>query len=375
MGICLNMIVKNEAKNLERLFATLYPWIDYYVISDTGSSDNTIEIINELGRSYNIPGIIVKNEWINFAHNRNLALEAAIIEKEAGRHNSNWIMIIDADEEFKVLDEKWKVNLQAGLSYTTYKKVNGIAVKHPFLIWIPGQKFIWEGVVHNYLVNLNGKTRQLHTNEVYIKYNQFEGAKSHPFLNSDEKDRADIEILLKEFQSTVITKVTVQRYFQLAHLYRNIDDHTNSVLYLRKIIDYHEVDNDLHYISLVFIAKSMINLKKEFMEIEPYLLRAISLNSNRKEAYYYLSYIEKNRGNIDEAKVILEKANLQTYSHPDFRFWEEHIYLWRIKYDLSILYYQQKNFYKAKALIKELILEKNVPQIEQGFLEVLNERI
>ena len=42
MGICLNMIVKDEAANLERLFASLYKSIDYYVISDTGSSDNTI---------------------------------------------------------------------------------------------------------------------------------------------------------------------------------------------------------------------------------------------------------------------------------------------------------------------------------------------
>ena len=29
--ICLNMIVKNESKNLERLFKSLYKVIDYYV--------------------------------------------------------------------------------------------------------------------------------------------------------------------------------------------------------------------------------------------------------------------------------------------------------------------------------------------------------
>jgi glycosyltransferase involved in cell wall biosynthesis len=375
MGICLNMIVKNEAKNLKRLFATLNQWIDYYVISDTGSTDDTIETIIELGKLYQIPGVIVKNDWVNFAYNRNKALEEAIREKEAGRHNSNWMLIIDADEEFIVIDEKWKAHLQEGISYTTYKKVNGLAFKHPFLIWISGQKFVWEGVVHNYLVNLNGKTRQLHTNEVFIKYNQFEGAKSHPFLNSDDKDKADIEILLKEFQNTTITKVTVQRYFQLAHLYKNIDDHENCVLYLKKIIDYPEASHDLRYISLVFIAKSLINLKKEFKDIEPYLLQAITLDSRRKEAYYYLAFIEKNSGNIAEAKVILEKASLLPCSNPDFRLWEENIYAWKIKYDLSILYYQQKDFYKAKSLIQELIWEKNVPKIEQGFLEALKKRM
>ena len=40
------MIVKNETKVLPRLFATVHPYIDCYVISDTGSTDNTMEIVD-----------------------------------------------------------------------------------------------------------------------------------------------------------------------------------------------------------------------------------------------------------------------------------------------------------------------------------------
>ena len=78
MGICLNMIVKNETKNLERLFASVYKYIDHFIISDTGSTDNTIELIYELGKLYNIPGKVVSHPWIGFGPNRQLVLEAAM---------------------------------------------------------------------------------------------------------------------------------------------------------------------------------------------------------------------------------------------------------------------------------------------------------
>ena len=45
--ICLNMIVKNESKIITRLFDTVLHIIDTYCICDTGSTDNTVEIIKK----------------------------------------------------------------------------------------------------------------------------------------------------------------------------------------------------------------------------------------------------------------------------------------------------------------------------------------
>ena len=41
------MIVKNETKNLEKLFKSIHEVVDYYVIHDTGSTDGTPELIKE----------------------------------------------------------------------------------------------------------------------------------------------------------------------------------------------------------------------------------------------------------------------------------------------------------------------------------------
>ena len=50
--IYLNMIVKNESKIIERLLKSVLPIIDTYCICDTGSDDNTVEIINEFDKLY-----------------------------------------------------------------------------------------------------------------------------------------------------------------------------------------------------------------------------------------------------------------------------------------------------------------------------------
>jgi glycosyltransferase involved in cell wall biosynthesis len=44
-SLCLNMIVKNESKIITRLFDSVLSIIDCYCICDTGSTDNTVEII------------------------------------------------------------------------------------------------------------------------------------------------------------------------------------------------------------------------------------------------------------------------------------------------------------------------------------------
>ena len=43
--ICLNMIVRSEAAIIERCLASVAPYIDSYLILDTGSDDGTPELI------------------------------------------------------------------------------------------------------------------------------------------------------------------------------------------------------------------------------------------------------------------------------------------------------------------------------------------
>ena len=80
--LCLNMIVKNESKVILRLLSSVRQIIDTYCICDTGSTDNTVELIQNYFNQYNIQGKIISEPFQNFAFNRNVAFNHAKNQKE-----------------------------------------------------------------------------------------------------------------------------------------------------------------------------------------------------------------------------------------------------------------------------------------------------
>lgn len=93
--ICLSMIVKDEAPRIERLLASALSHIDAAAIVDTGSSDETIEIIERFCAEHELPLVIEQREWTDFATARNQALDLA-----QGR--CDYILALDADWTMQV---------------------------------------------------------------------------------------------------------------------------------------------------------------------------------------------------------------------------------------------------------------------------------
>ena len=97
--ITLVMIVKNESKNMPRLIASLRqddksPFVMQRIcIEDTGSTDDTVQVIKDLGKKYNIPTIVHFEPFQNFSHNRTHAVKMA---KELVP-DSDYILLSDAD--------------------------------------------------------------------------------------------------------------------------------------------------------------------------------------------------------------------------------------------------------------------------------------
>ena len=125
--LCLNMIVKNEshiiAKTLEMLCAKLR--FDYWVICDTGSTDDTPAIITQFFETRGIPGELHHNIWKDFAHNRTLALERAF-------QKTDLLLIFDADDELhgelelptRVLFDEYRMKFGGGSAYSRTLLIN-----------------------------------------------------------------------------------------------------------------------------------------------------------------------------------------------------------------------------------------------------------
>lgn len=83
------MIVKSEAAVLQRCLDSISNHIDWLTIVDTGSTDDTVEIIQSYLEEH--PGNLYHDEWVDFGHNRSKSLEY-------DRDVCDWALIIDADE-------------------------------------------------------------------------------------------------------------------------------------------------------------------------------------------------------------------------------------------------------------------------------------
>jgi len=90
-GICLNMIVRDESRVILRCLESVKPYIDSWAIVDTGSEDETMDIVRKAMED--IPGELYQEEWVNFGHNRDLAFQHA-------KKHGDYALIIDADDIF-----------------------------------------------------------------------------------------------------------------------------------------------------------------------------------------------------------------------------------------------------------------------------------
>src|SRR3989338_4665824 len=122
--ICLNMIVRNESPVIQRCLDSVIPLIDYWVIVDTGSTDDTKKIIKR--HLKNIPGELHTRKWKNFGENRT---ETFTLAKGKG----DYILLIDADDTLIANKEFSFPKLDQDL-YTMWRGSEGFSYLHPQLI-------------------------------------------------------------------------------------------------------------------------------------------------------------------------------------------------------------------------------------------------
>jgi glycosyltransferase involved in cell wall biosynthesis len=107
-------IVKNEEKIIERCLKSVLPLVDYIVISDTGSTDSTVEKIENFILKHGKKGKVYKDIWVNFGVNRTLSIENAQswLKSENINQSTNYLLTVDADMCLNIDRNFKKENLQ-----------------------------------------------------------------------------------------------------------------------------------------------------------------------------------------------------------------------------------------------------------------------
>ena len=201
--LCLNMIVKNESKIITRLFDSVIKIIDCYCICDTGSTDNTKEIISAYFASKNIPGKIVTEPFKNFCHNRSFALQSCV-------GMSDYVLLMDADMilEIKKFD---KSILTKATTFTILQGNDSFYYQNMRIVKNNGL-YKYVGVTHEYIdVPPNNSIINLEKNQIFIRDLGDGGCKQDKF-------ERDIRLLLDGIKEE---PNNVRYYFYLANSYHD----------------------------------------------------------------------------------------------------------------------------------------------------------
>lgn len=175
------MIVRDEAHIVAETLAAVAAHIDYWVIVDTGSSDETIEVVRTRMDAAAIPGELHEREWRDFGSNRTEALELC-------RGKADYAWVIDADD--LVVGD---LDL-TGLTADSYLLRYGTDFRYwRKQIFRDGLRWRFEGVVHEYARCLDPASEARLEGDYHIESRRL-GARN---LDRD-KYRRDRELLERE---------------------------------------------------------------------------------------------------------------------------------------------------------------------------------
>lgn len=371
-SIVLNMIVKNEAHIILETLQNLVNSItfDYWVISDTGSTDGTENLILNFFSEVGIPGELHKDEWQNFAYNRNLALNYA-------RGKGDYILIFDADD-FVEGSLKISTDLEADAYYLNFSDESGVLSFRRVALVKNNPEIYWRGVVHEFIELPEGAS---YGNLVgpYSVIARTRGARSL----DDDKYYHDATVLANAVYNNQDPDLEPRYTFYCARSYRDAGLYQEALSWFKKRAVMTDGWSEEAYYSCLEIAQIYENEGKA-LEGREYLEKAIQINPNRAEAWSQLAklYREAGQHHIAFAYAYMAK-DLEL--NPDSLFSWNRVYDYWIPFELLENGVKIGNFEVAYQGFRALILAgqadtyKNyyeyLPQFEQYLDNEIIEKI
>lgn len=328
--LCLNMIVKNESRIITRLFDSVVKIIDSYCICDTGSTDNTAEIIRKYFEEKKIPGEVFEVPFKDFGYNRTKSLERA-------ERWGQYALLLDADMLLEISKEFKKEDLTLDV-YQLKQKNSALEYDNTRIVRTDkGVKCV--GVTHEYYDcpqgTSSGRLSTLEINDIGDG-----GAKGDKF-------ERDIRLLRKGLYED---PKNIRYCFYLANSYRDLGTMTpeweKARVYLKKAIKWYKkrVEMGGWDEELLMCCLELGNIYQKlgkpeqsvYWWIEGYIHRR-----TRSETLYELIkyYREKDSKHAQIAGMFYDLAKTIPFPVHDSLFIRKNVYEYLLDYEWSILAY------------------------------------
>ncbi len=287
----LCMIVKDESKNIETCINSvkkhLGDCIDDFVVVDTGSEDNTIDILEKLECS------IYNFEWCNdFAKARNFSISKA---------KNDWIIFLDADEYIENVDIKeiqvfLRLNNEKRLGILELQNINdeGLIASGGEIIRIFNRKhYEFEGKIHECVVPKK---------DIKVATQIFNCIVRHTGYTEEAlSEKNKVEVYKKMIEDELLVKPKdYQLITQLGSCYRGLNELEKAIECYEKIIFNEECIGQLFY------DMTVVEYIKTLIQLEQYNVAKVCENlwnicSHDDNYVYLMGYVYSNLGEVENA--------------------------------------------------------------------------
>ena len=326
--LILVMIVRNEAQVIERCLNSVRSLISGWVIVDTGSTDDTVAIIeNALA---DLPGEVHRREWIDFGHNRN---EALALARGRGTH----LLLIDADMTLRIEGELPELSADA------------YELRHDAdpTYWIPrlvrsDYEWLYVGRTHEYLSCAKRYEKEQLT-QLVIEDHADGGSRANKY----ERDRQLLEATLAENPNDG------RAMLYLALTLRSLNETDGAIEMFQRRIAFGGWDQEVFY-SLYQIGQLLLPSNPEAAILQ--FLTAWNFRPTRAEPLFELARLHRQRGQYALCELYAS-TGLSLPPTTDSAFVHTDAQNWGLRFELAIAWFHLGRISDALDLNNELLAD------------------
>lgn len=368
LGLC--MIVKNEAHIIHEVLRASLPFIDTYCIIDTGSTDDTIKVIEDFYRDTPRPdgtlitGLIESRPWRDFGRNRTELLDLC-----GSSGLMDYCMMMDADDLIKGPDGSYVMihNLLSSMkpsSCEIHFLQPSLIEYHRKQIFKVNDGWRYVGVLHEYPTNGKHDSLSVRLPRSIHMVHRALGDRTRG-LSQKAKFERDAEILLRGLEE----EPDNDRYvFYLAQSYRDAGNIPKAIEYYKKRFEMGRWAEEA-FVSGLFITRltnTAVTDKDSVQGHKKHWAWAAhdTLPTRIESLYEYLKWVRENNKWSREALAMGLYA-LGVPKPKEGLFLETDVYDWKLMDEVSIIAYYCGRKDISKRLSEQLISENKMPESQR----------